>query len=511
MSDVLDHRIGIVTAYGYAVSEGYAGTEEQFAEDLAHVGVSIEEITAAINIFNNETVPAAVQSVTDEGTAQIGRVSDAGTTQIGQVSDAGTTQIGLVTAEGTSQCNRVAAKGDEIIASIPSDYTALTEEVDGLSDSLGNMFSAFHGSYVSKVWAATAYSAFIKVFPGSRYKIIANSSGNSQYYGLKNATIPPAVGDVANLSDAEGWNSSARVIDIGETEEGTVPSDVNYLYFYLGPNAALSRKPAKIEINGIDVYDSAFSDITILANTKVDKRPAVNKTIAFFGDSVTAGSGWTGQPNSQGYHQYIHDLYGYTCLNYGYGGTGYTTSYDGTGGFRGIGQAGRGVSNESGSFYPNNVRARLAEVTPSDLDGVVIFSGSNDYSHQVPLADFAAELDTTFGYYQTNFGDVPLLVMTPIHRINDTASTSRPIPLIEYVNTIIQKCRGHGIPYIDTFTMSGLQPNNIGNSNAFFPRDDNQSHSIDGIHPNHLAHQRLARCIGETLNQMMLWDTTIVR
>jgi lysophospholipase L1-like esterase len=240
-------------------------------------------------------------------------------------------------------------------------------------------------------------------------------------------------------------------------------------------------------------------------------KSVTDKTIAFFGDSITAGSGWTGEPDSQGYHQYIHDLYGFTCLNYGYGGSGYIYNYDGDGGLRGIGQPGRGVSNSSGAFTPNNVEVRLTEVTPSDLDGVVIFAGTNDWSHQVSIADFETALDRIFEYYQTNFGTVPLLIMTPIHRLGDEGTTSRPIPLINYVNSVIQKCREHGIPYIDTFTMSGLQPNNSGNSAVFFPRDDNSSHTIDGIHPNHLAHQRLARCIGETLNQMMLWDETAIR
>ena len=299
-------------------------------------------------------------------------------------------------------------------------------------------------------------------------------------------------------------DKAIETTDLSDTTYSTITSGTNSYWMSLAE--AIGRDMSGWMMVEGDTYPSGY--ISGHPEWVDTPKSVTNKTIAFFGDSITAGSGWTGNSDSQGYHQYIHDLYGFTCLNYGYGGSGYVTNYEGTGGVRGIGQPGKGVANTSGAFTPNTVRTRLAEVTPSNLDGVVIFAGTNDWSHQVPLADFSTELDAVYDYYQTNFGSVPLLVMTPIHRINDTSST---IPLSDYVDRIIQKCRAHGIPYIDTFTMSGLQPNNSGNSAIFFPRDDNANHTIDGIHPNHLAHQRLARCIGETLNQMMLWNETAIR
>lgn len=559
----------------------------------------------------------------------------------------------------------------------PSLGDAIRTQVGNINNATGKYYTIQNGSYVNKKWTDTGYSVFIEVIPGSAYSITA-SINSASYYGLKSVTFPLEVDDDAVLSDADGWKSSARIVDAGTQEIGIIPDDVHYIYLYAGKNG-ITRLPAQAIINGVDIFGTncdnifrlgeqttqntksitgnqseiaktknicndltyahpygiqpfqmslfkqsvnLFSDfcyfinkgyygingsttgkpltlkstnnwkgwfIRVKPNTTYTIGPCdfsivffdaqllsdklyptselseeqpttiisgdnscwmalterierdmsnwmmvegdtypseyvsgypqwvntpksvTDKTIAFFGDSITAGSGWTGEPDSQGYHQYIHDLYGFTCLNYGYGGSGYVTSYSGTGGLRGIGEPGRGVSNESGSFSPNNVRTRLAEVTPSELDGVVIFAGTNDWSHQVSISDFATELDTVFEYYQTNFGDVPLLVMTPIHRINDANASVHAIPLIDYVNTIIQKCKEHGVPYIDTFSMSGLQPNNAGNSATFFPRDDNQGHSIDGVHPNHLAHQRIARCIGETLNQMMLWNETAIR
>ena len=151
--DKIYTNVGHATAYSYAKSKGYTGTEDEFAEELAQVADNAqavredrEYVDATVEGFVQTTVPAAVQSVTAEGTTQIGNVQTAGTTQVGnvqaegttqvgRVTAEGTTQVGLVTAEGTTQKNAVQAKGDEVIASIPSDYTELTEEVEDLKSS----------------------------------------------------------------------------------------------------------------------------------------------------------------------------------------------------------------------------------------------------------------------------------------------------------------------------------------------------------------------------------------
>ena len=236
---------------------------------------------------------------------------------------------------------------------------------------------------------------------------------------------------------------------------------------------------------------------------------AIEKTIAIFGDSLSAGSG-----TNKVYHEYLAERYGFTCLNYAYGGSGYVRSYQSYGaGLMGIGQPGRGVAITAENYFiPNNVLTRMAEVDPDDLDGVIIFAGTNDWGNSVPFQDFIDGVDAVFDYYQTNFKTVPLLVMTPVHRLDDT----EPKPatgkiLMDYVDAIIQECRKYGIPYIDTMTMSGLHPDNAGNNSTFFPRDDRGDHASDGLHPNHLAHERLMRAIGETFNAMVKFNDTAMR
>lgn len=148
------YSAGIVTAYGAAKRGGYTGTYEQFcAEQAGFAGAAQqvrqdkESVEATVNTFSSTTVPAAVQSVTDEGTTQIGLVDAAGTaqidavesagsTQVGNVNTAGETQVGLVQAEGATQMQEIEDKGEEVNRSIPEDYSALVEEVGTLNNAI---------------------------------------------------------------------------------------------------------------------------------------------------------------------------------------------------------------------------------------------------------------------------------------------------------------------------------------------------------------------------------------
>lgn len=194
--------IGIVTAYGYAVSKGYQGTEEEFAEAMANVGTNIDEIRDAIDTFVNQTVPAATQAVTDEGldqvaavnqagadqvdavedkgtieigaveaagTAQIGLVEGAGTTQVGLVNTAGTTQVGNVNTAGGAQVAAVQQKGDEVIQSIPADYSELTQEVSDLDQAFIELESTEIKILSDKAWTDSTGTVPSKVgYPGMK-------------------------------------------------------------------------------------------------------------------------------------------------------------------------------------------------------------------------------------------------------------------------------------------------------------------------------------------------------
>ena len=74
-----------------------------------------------------------VYAVELAGSTQVGNVNNAGTTQVGNVNQAGTTQVGNVNTAGANQVQAVENKGEEVLNSIPADYSDLTEEVDNLN------------------------------------------------------------------------------------------------------------------------------------------------------------------------------------------------------------------------------------------------------------------------------------------------------------------------------------------------------------------------------------------
>ena len=221
------------------------------------------------------------------------------------------------------------------------------------------------------------------------------------------------------------------------------------------------------------------------------------KTIAFMGDSITAG---VGVASASAYHMYLHDRYGWTCLNYGYGGAGYFKSYTGTSAGRlGTGEPGIGPAiTAENAFTPNNVAARLTELDPDALDGIVIFAGTNDWGNDVSVENFISGIEAAFDYCKTYLTAVLVLVMTPIHRKNDTTPNASGKTLREYADIIISECQKYSIAYVDTMTMTGMYPDNDANCALFFP--DNLT---TGLHPGTEGHKRLASVIGETLKEIM--------
>lgn len=208
----LDQNIGMVTAYAYAVSKGYTGTEEQFAQELASAGADLSQIQTQIDNFINTIVPAKTAEVTAEGTRQIGlvaaegtaqknavtaegttqknavisegttqknAVNSAGFTQVNAVNSAGSTQVGNVNTAGSTQVGAVQAKGQEVLNSIPSDYSELSDDVDDLKSALGR-------------------NLIIKASPNNRMSLIADGSSNEvEGYVLE-----------LNSTDGTGYNAT---------------------------------------------------------------------------------------------------------------------------------------------------------------------------------------------------------------------------------------------------------------------------------------------------------------
>lgn len=183
------YSAGVVTAYGAAVRGGYTGTYEEFcaeqakfAENAAAVAQAKEDVETmqgqveqAAATFTDTTVPAAVTTVQEAGAAQVQAVQSEGTMQAEAVETVGAQQTAAVGAAGSdavaaveaaetaatdavtaaqtaavqavqtesaTQQAAVQAKGEQTIASIPEDYTALSDELDDVKSAFDSEISA---------------------------------------------------------------------------------------------------------------------------------------------------------------------------------------------------------------------------------------------------------------------------------------------------------------------------------------------------------------------------------
>ena len=333
-----DLNIGHVTAYAYAKSKGYTGTEEQFATELAHFAENAQQVAEdraaveqLVDEFLNTTAPAVIQDVTDEGTsqvervvnagtAQVTRVGEAGNTQIDAVAAAGTTQIGLVTAEGTTQVTRVQDKGDEVIDSIPADYTALTQEVSDLNRQLSELLplikvkslvfnkfglntangfvnskndrlhsaiaSAKSGDIISVPDGFSFWVAYYTIngFSGNSYDELGKWSKGSAiiaHDGLFSINVKKD--DESVFTDADCYNLNYKAHLYSTAEER-----VNDIVFGVGH--IMTNDDASVwSLHGDDYYFWSFSDQKTLNTTRWRTE---NKTLFLKGTTIEVKSGY---------------------------------------------------------------------------------------------------------------------------------------------------------------------------------------------------------------------------
>ena len=131
-----DINIGGVTAYAYARSKGYTGTEAEFAQLMANIGNTQHEIDAAIDEFVNTTAPGAVQAVETAQASALEAIGVSKTDALDAINTSKGSAVAAVNSAGDTQKAAVDAEGQRVIDSIPADYTELTGEVEDLKSAL---------------------------------------------------------------------------------------------------------------------------------------------------------------------------------------------------------------------------------------------------------------------------------------------------------------------------------------------------------------------------------------
>lgn len=171
--------VGSDSPYYHNNAKYYAGQASGSASDAAQ--------SASAAAGSAQQAAQTVAGIGQAGAAQIALVEAAGTAQVGAVNTAGTTQKGLVQAEGTAQVGAVADKGAEVLASIPSDYTTLSGNVDDLMAEIVDKADKI-GSY-PQFTAGTAEQLLPTTYGTDNAPYLFRTSGGSADVGDREAPV----------------------------------------------------------------------------------------------------------------------------------------------------------------------------------------------------------------------------------------------------------------------------------------------------------------------------------
>lgn len=400
-----------------------------------------------------------------------------------------TTEGVIDTASIAELCIQVGKGSATVTANdLPDVYTQelleAKEEIYGRKETITSAFfqNAIYRNLALEYSAIRLYSRLIWVEPGDIIYITSPTLGFAA--GIYSPT------DESNIDSTVWIDPSADVF--------------KYVCKYYGKAVVFFRHTDNSNIN-LSEYDATVeivrtipAKIDLLTKGLDTLLPENVKRIAFLGDSITAGSGVTGTGESLPYHMRLHERFGWACYNYGYGGSGYVRSYPGTEGLMATGQEGMGVPMTSETIISNNDFVNRITTVDTDVDAIVIYGGTNDWSNGITLANFTSAVENVFSYAQTNFVGKQIIIATPIHRNNDTQPQfGTGGTLKEYVDIIKAACTAHGLLCIDLFSDSGLYPGNTANKNYYFKGDD--TGTVDGVHPNGEGHRNIANILAEKL------------
>ena len=191
----------------------------------------------------------------------------------------------------------------------------------------------------------------------------------------------------------------------------------------------------------------------------------------FLGDSITEGHGVTDTEHNI-YWQRLGEACGLAEYR-GYGISGTRIAIQHT------------VSDEP--RWDLNFISRVAEMDP-DADLIVVFGGTNDFGHgDAPLGVMSDRSPYTFygachvliRKLLAKYPDAQIVFMTPLHRIVEERGERR---LKNFVDAIRRVTEFYGIPVLDLYATSGLQPQVDIIMQKFCP---------DGLHPNDAGQEKI--------------------
>ena len=216
------------------------------------------------------------------------------------------------------------------------------------------------------------------------------------------------------------------------------------------------------------------------------------KSIAFLGDSITAGGG-VADKDKYRYDNYMKEIYGLSeVYNYGIGGT--RLAYQ------------RVPSDEA--MYDLYFCGRAYFIN-READIVLVYGGINDYLHgDAPIGNRGDKTPATFygavyylmDYLKREFAGKPIVFLSPARIFFDGMDGSEPstdarkgegaLSLLGYKRIIKETADIFNIPVLDLYDSLGIDPK--------IP-SDKEKYTVDGLHFNDEGHKKIAKTVGDFL------------
>ena len=206
------------------------------------------------------------------------------------------------------------------------------------------------------------------------------------------------------------------------------------------------------------------------------------KKLVFLGDSITEG--YSPSRPEEVYWNVLAERTGAICRNFGIS----TTR---------IARQQHPSADPAATWDQQHFSTRIEQMDP-DADAVIVFGGTNDFGHgDAPFGSFDDRTEDTFyGALHSlclklleRYPGKEIVFLTPLHRTTedipcDAQKDGRvPRRLVDYRNAIIEVAEYYGLPVLDLYAVSGMQPRVPIIRETLMP---------DGLHPNTAGHARIA-------------------
>lgn len=211
-----------------------------------------------------------------------------------------------------------------------------------------------------------------------------------------------------------------------------------------------------------------------------------NKKVLFLGDSITEGCGASDLENC--YVSLFKKAYpNAKIFNYGIGGTRIAQKLN---------------APSEIEIWDKHFSSRISEMEES-ADLVVVFGGTNDYGHgDAPLGKLGDTEENTFygalfSLYEKLLNKYPtskILVLTPLHRLEENVPNAQGNILKEFVVAIRETAELFSLPVLDLYKVSGINPNFAKCMQTMMP---------DGLHPNDIGYVRLFEIINSYISSLL--------